>query len=88
MMVSFCNNVIHEIKTAGDETELVRVIRRSMTRFRNERRSFNDEAYVMNMIVSLKSSEQQPLSANSLDNIKIAIAIFRQFQSEIPTRIF
>ena len=87
-MVSFCNNVIHEIKCAGDETELVRIIRSSMTRFRNERQSFNDDAYIMNMIVSLKSSEQQPLPENSRDNIKIAIAIFRQFQSETPTRIF
>lgn len=87
-MVSFCNEVINEIKSASDETALVGVIRNSMARFRHERNSFNDEGYIINMIVSLKSSEREPLPSTSLNNIKIAIAIFRKFQQETPSRIF
>jgi hypothetical protein len=87
-MVSFCNEVVNEIKAASDETALVGVIRSSMSRFRNERNSFNDDGYIMNMIVSLRSSERETLSSRSIDNIRIAIAIFKKFQHDNPSRIF
>jgi hypothetical protein len=90
-MEIFCNEIIAEIKTAKSETELIRVIAHSLTQLRNERNSFNEEGYMMNMIVSLRALKAAYVGDNSpefINNIQLAIAIFRQFQKDYPQRLF
>lgn len=86
-MESFCNEIMKEIKAAESETELIKVIGSSMSQFRKERNSFNESGYIMNMIVALRATNPNDLSPETLNNIKLAIAIFRQFQSKSRERI-
>lgn len=86
-METFCTETITDIKMAKDEADLVHVISASLSRLRKERNSFNEAGYIMNMIVSLRAMNTSDLSTESIDNVKLAIAIFRQLQSE-SQRIF
>ena len=84
-MEAFCKEVIAEIRTAKNETDLIRVIGNSMTQLRTVRNSFNEDGYIINMIVSLralKAASAQANSHESVNNIQLAIAIFRQFQKK------
>jgi hypothetical protein len=65
---------------AKDEADLIHVISASLSRLRKERNSFNDTGYIMNMIASLRAMNTNDLSTGSIDNIKLATAIFRQLQ--------
>lgn len=88
-MESFCKEVITEIKSATNEKELIQVIGNSISQFRKKRNSYNEAAYIMNMIVSLRAAvPAETLATEKLHNIKLAIAIFKQFQKERPERIF
>lgn len=87
-MVAFCNDIVEEIKSAESEKDLIKVITNSITKLRKVRNSFNETGYVMNMIVTLRAVHPENLPAHTLDNIKLAIAIFRQFQREHPDRVF
>lgn len=86
-MEAFCSEIVAEIKTAKSETELINVISHSMSQLRKERNSYNESAYIMNMIVSLRCTNPEDLAPETLNNINLAIAIFRQFQKESPIRI-
>lgn len=86
-MEIFCNEILTEIKSAKSETELIKVIRGSISQFRTNRNSFNETGYIMNMIASLRTSEQEILSSQILNNVKLAIAIFGQLQKENRERI-
>lgn len=81
-METFCSEVITKIKSAKSETELIKVISGSMSQFRINRNSFNEAGYIMNMIASLRTTEQELHSPQTLGNIKLAIAIFRQLQRD------
>lgn len=72
---------------AKDEADLIHVISASLSRLRKERNSFNETGYIMNMIVSLRAMSTSDLSKGSIENIKLATAIFRQLQSQ-SQRIF
>jgi hypothetical protein len=87
-METFCRETITDIKMAKDEADLIHVISASLSRLRKERNSFNETGYIMNMIVSLRSMNTGDLSTGSIDNIKLATAIFRQLQTENRQRIF
>ncbi|MBA4057377.1 MAG: hypothetical protein C0490_21870 [Marivirga sp.] len=87
-MEAFCTEIITEIKAAKSETELIKVIAHSMSVFRKERRSFNESGYLMNMIVTLRTTNPTDLSTGMLDNINLAVAIFTQLQRESRERIF
>lgn len=87
-MEAFCNEVVTEIKRAESEVELISVIGNSLSRLRKERNSFNERGYIVNMIVSLQAMDTQYVSVEALDNVRLAIAIFRQLQKEIRERIF
>ncbi|MFZ6013077.1 MAG: hypothetical protein ACOYXT_22230 [Bacteroidota bacterium] len=76
------------IKAAKSESELGSLIKKSVSRFRHERNSYNEDAYIMNMIVSLRVINTEGLPEATLNNIKNAIAIFRQHQAENRARIF
>jgi hypothetical protein len=86
-MEAFCSEIIAEIKVAKSEAELINVLSRSMSQLRKERNSYNESGYIMNMIVSLRSTKQGDVTAETLNNVKLAIAILRQFQKESPERI-
>lgn len=79
-MEAYCNEIITEIMTAKSEAEMIKVLAKSMSHLRKVRNSFNESAYVMNMIVSLRTAEQKELSSQALNNSALAIAIFRQIQ--------
>lgn len=87
-METFCGATITDIKMAKDEADLIRVISASLSRLRKERNSFNETGYIMNMIVSLRAMNTSDLSTGSMDNIKLATAIFQQLQSGSRQRIF
>ena len=86
-MEAYCNEIISEIMTAKSEVEIIKVLAKSMSHLRKVRNSFNESAYVMNMIVSLRAAEQNELSNQALNNSALAIAIFRQIQKESKERI-
>jgi len=89
-MEAFCNEVIAEIKDAKNETELIKVIGNSMAQLRTVRNSFNEDGYIMNMIVSLRALKAG-IDANSPEmhnTIQLAISIFRQFQKHNPSPLF
>ena len=86
-METFCKETITDIKMAKDEADLIHVISASLSRLRKERNSFNERGYIMNMLASLRAMNTSDLSPGSVDNIKLAAAIFRQLQVE-RRRIF
>jgi hypothetical protein len=86
-MEHYCKEVIDDIKTAKNESELIRVISSSMTQLRKEKKSYNEAGYIMNMIVSLRARDTQDPSMETLNNVQLAIAIFRQLQKENPERV-
>ena len=90
-MQAFCNQIIDDIKVANSEQDLIRIIGNSLRQLRNERSSFNEQAYILNMIVTLRSTRALSLksdSPDSLNNILIAINIFREFQKAGPAALF
>ena len=86
-MEAFCSEIVAEIKAAKNETELIKVISHSMSQLRIDRNSYNETGYIMNMIVSLRTMEASGLSSETQNNLKLAIAIFREFQKENRERI-
>ena len=90
-MQTFCDQIIDDIKAADNEQALIKIIGNSLRQLRNERNSFNEEAYILNMIVSLRSIRALNLESESpktLNNILLAINIFRQFQKAGPAALF
>ena len=88
-MEAFCSEIVAEIKAAQNEAELIKVIGNSMSELRHKQNSFNESGYIMNMIASLRAT--YPIGDHSteiIENIKLAIAIFREFQRERKERIF
>jgi hypothetical protein len=84
----FCREIVGEIKAARSETELIKVISHSMSQLRIDRNSYNETGYVMNMLVSLRAMDASGLSTETQNNLKLAIAIFREFQKENRERIY
>jgi hypothetical protein len=87
-MVAFCTEIVDEIKRAESEKDLIDVITNSMTKLRRVRNSFNEAGFMMNMIVTLRTVQPEHVSARALNNVKLAIAIFRQFQKDNPGNVF
>ncbi|MCD9017670.1 hypothetical protein [Parachryseolinea silvisoli] len=86
-MEAFCSEIVAEIREAQSEAELIKVIGHSISQLRKDRKSYNESGYIMNMIVSLRSTKPGEVTTETLDNVKLAIAIFRQFQKESRERI-
>ncbi len=87
-MEDFSNEVIANIKSANDEQELIRVISNSMSQLRKQRKSSDESRYLLHMIVCLRATDTNDLSPAAASNIKLATAIFRQFQRENREGIF
>jgi hypothetical protein len=87
-MEDFSIEVIANIKSANDEAELIRVISNSMSQLRKQRKSFDESRYLLHMIVCLRATEKNELSSTAASNIKLAMAIFRQFQKASREGIF
>ena len=81
-MEDFSNEVIANIKSANDEEELIRVISNSMSQLRKQRKPFDESRYLLHLIVCLRATDTNELSPAAANNIKLAMAIFRQFQKE------
>jgi hypothetical protein len=86
-MVVFCQDIVREIKDAENESALIKVIGNSLQTLQ-DRRNYNEDRYIMNMVVSLMALRAEELSSKSLNNVKLATAIFRQFQQGRPVRLF
>ena len=87
-MEDFSSEVIANTKSASDEVELIRVISNSMSQLRKQRKSFDESSYLLHMIVCLRAMEKNELSPAAASNVKLAMAIFRQFQREVREDIF
>jgi hypothetical protein len=87
-MEDFSNEVIANIKSANDEEDLIRVIGNSMSQLRKQRKAFNESKYILHMIVCLRATDTKDLSSVAASNIKLATAIFRQFQKVSRESIF
>ena len=87
-MEDFSKEVITNIKAASDEVELVRVVRNSMSELRQLRKPFDESRYLLHLIVCLRATDPNDLSPAAANNIKLAMAIFRQFQKESRENIF
>jgi hypothetical protein len=83
-MEAFCREIVSEIRTAKNEKDLIWVIGNSLSLLRRERKSYNEEGYIMNMIASLRATDISDTAARSNDNIRLAIRIFKQFQEKSP----
>jgi len=81
-MKTFCSTVTMEIKAAKGEFDLIKVIGNSMYQLRKERTSFNESMYLMSMIINLRTINPNEVTEETRQNIKLAIAIFRQFQND------
>jgi hypothetical protein len=81
-MEAFCREIVSEIRTAKNEKDLIWVIGNSLSLLRRERKSYNEEGYIMNMIASLRATDTSDTSSESNDNIRLAIRIFKQFQEK------
>lgn len=86
-MVSFCEEILREIKTAENEAALIKVIGNSLQMLQ-ERGNYNEDGYIMNMVVSLRALHTEELSIEALNNVTLATAIFRQFQKGKSVRLF
>lgn len=87
-MEDFSSEVIANIRSARDEEELIRVISNSMSQLRKQRKSFDESRYLLHMIVCLRATDKTELSPAAASNIRLAMAIFRQFQKANPEGIF
>jgi hypothetical protein len=87
LMVSFSEGVINEIKCATTETELKSVVENSFLLLK-ERKIFNETAYIINMIVSLRSTKKETLDPVVINNIKTAIEFFREHKIKNRERLF
>lgn len=85
-MVNFCDQIVREIKASKNEAELIKIISSSLHRLQSSG-NHNEEGYIMKMIVSLRALSVEGLPAETLNNVKLATAIFRQFQQGKPVRI-
>ncbi|SHG76887.1 hypothetical protein SAMN04488109_1753 [Chryseolinea serpens] len=81
-MDTFCDQVITAIKAAENEGELIKVISYSMSRLRLVKNSNHEFSYIISIILSLRNTDLTNLSLQTRHNIKLAIAIFGQFQKE------
>jgi len=86
-MVSFCDETVRKIKAAENEERLVKVIGYSL-QVLQARKVYNETGYIANMITRLHALNRQELSAKALNNVKLAEAIFQQFQQGKPVRLF
>jgi len=86
-MEDYCQEILDEIKTAKNESELIQVISSSISQLRKEKKSYNEAGYIMNMLASLRSRDNHDPSTGTVNNIQLAIAIFRKLQQEKPERI-
>jgi len=77
-MVSFCEDIINEIKRASTDLELREVVGESFVKLR-AKGMFNESVYIMNMIVSLRASKANQLDHHIVENLDSAIEIFREY---------
>jgi len=86
-MEAFSQEVIGNIKNANNEEELIWIISNSMSQLR-KKGTFNEPRYIMHMIISLRAMTTNGLSVNSINNIRLAMAMFRQLQKDSREPIF
>ena len=77
-MVSFCEEIIKEIKGVSTDLELREVVRKSFVKLR-AKGMFNERDYIMNMIVSLRAAKANQLDHHSVEDLDHAIEIFREY---------
>jgi hypothetical protein len=77
-MVSYCDAIVIEIKSARTEIGLKNIIDKSLLQYRNTKQNIhNEEKYILNMIVTLKyEASAKDIAANILKNLQVATEIF------------
>lgn len=84
-MKAFCNEVVADIRAARNEAELIKVISYSMSRIRHDKNPNSEFAYITDIIGALRNIELA-VAPETPNNIKLAIAILRQFLKENSER--
>ena len=85
-MKTFCNEVVADIKAAKNEAELIKVISYSMSRIRQDKNPNNEFSYITDIIGALRDIDLA-VAPQTPNNIKLAIAILRQFLKESSERV-
>ncbi|MFD1002714.1 hypothetical protein ACFQ21_25540 [Ohtaekwangia kribbensis] len=85
-MKTFCNEVVADIKAAKNEAELIKVISYSMSRIRHDKNTEHEFRYINDIIGALRNIDLA-VAPDTPNNIKLAIAILRQFLKENSERI-
>ena len=84
-MQTFCSDIVADIMAAKNEGEVIKAISYAMSRIRRNR---NDEfSCLKSVITSLRAIDPTGISGEVQLNVKLAIAIFRQFHKEDLQRI-
>jgi len=78
MMVSFCEEIINEIKHASSDQEIREVVNKSFVKLR-AKGMFKEGVYIMNMIVSLRATKANQPDHHVVENLNYAIEVFREF---------
>ena len=83
-MIDFCESVTLEIKRAQSKDDLRNVIEHSILHYRSTRNASREPDFIMNMIVTLQVVMTENLPPLQVQNVKEAIAIFRDYQQKNP----
>jgi len=87
-MVQFCDEVAHAILQATGTGAVEEVIRNSFTTFRETKNSYNEKAYIINMIVTLQSIKPMAKTIQEVCNITQALKLFRHYNRTDTNQLF
>ena len=87
-MVGSFEEVIEEIKSAGNESELMSAIDHFLSRVRERNNLYSEAGNILNMIISLRVAAVENLSEQALKNVRVALEVLRQYREQSPRSLF
>ena len=87
-MVGSFEEVIEEIKSAGNESELMSAIDDFLSRVRERNNLYSEAGNILNMIISLRVAAAENLSEQALKNVRVALEVLRQYREQSPRSLF
>ena len=80
-MVSFCEEVVSEIKSASSEIEIRGILTRSLGNYQVTRGALNNSAVILNLIVSMRAAHVEVVDDYRTSSALLtAIAVLRDYQ--------
>lgn len=86
-MVSFCEDIINEIKYASTDLELREIVSESFVKLQ-AKGMFNESVFIMNMIVSMRAAKANQFDHHIAKNLDQAIEIFRKYNLRNSESLF